>query len=155
MKVDDLEYSFSGVQISVLIDFGRVISSCSRVADAPKSGKDGIVVGKGLASHMRLPDKPQAPPYVHRHVMSVEECSKYLTAVHDASPVCQCKLHDSLSIARHCQAFDIIRAFCASVLVQVAYMGLTSLSGDAMKKHLTGFFKRGQCDATCTVVCYY
>ena len=56
--------------------------------------------------------------------------------------------------ARHCQAFDIIRAFCAfSVLVQVAYMGLTSLSGDAMKKHLTGFFKRGQCDATCTVVC--
>lgn len=32
-------------------------------------------------------------------------------------------------------------------------MGLTSLSGDAMKKHLTGFFKRGQCDATCTVVC--
>ena len=106
VKVDDLEYSFSGVQISVLIDFGRVISSCSRVADAPKSGKDGIVVGKGLASHMRLPDKPQAPPYVHGHVMSVEECSKYLTAVHDASPVCQCKLHDSLSIARHCKALQ-------------------------------------------------
>lgn len=60
VKVDDLEYSFSG---------------------------DGIVVGKGLASHMRLPDKPQ-----------------------------------------------------------VAYMGLTSLSGDAMKKHLTGFFKRGSYD---------
>lgn len=55
---------------------------------------------------MRLPDKPQAPPYVHGHVMSVEECSKYLTAVHDASPVCQCKLHDSLmqGIARHCKA---------------------------------------------------
>ena len=72
---------------------------------APKSGKDGIVVGKGVASHMRLPDKPEAPPYVHGHVMSVEEsfpllfiallCSRYLTAVHDTFPVCQCKLHDS------------------------------------------------------------
>lgn len=60
VKVDELEYSFSG---------------------------EGIVVGKGLPSHMRLSDPPQ-----------------------------------------------------------VVYMGLTSLSGDAMKKHLTGFFKRGTYD---------
>ncbi|CAK9082243.1 unnamed protein product [Durusdinium trenchii] len=60
VKVDDMEYSFSG---------------------------EGIVVQRGLPSHMRLPDTPE-----------------------------------------------------------VVYVGLTSLSGDVMQKHLTGFFKRGSYD---------
>lgn len=55
VKVDDLEYSFSGVQISVFIVFGRVISSCSRVADACTE------VWQGWDCSRKRLGKPHAP----------------------------------------------------------------------------------------------
>ena len=57
--------------------------------------------------------------------------------IHSLFVSASCMIH--ICIARHSTSFERF------VLAQVAYMGLTSLSGDAMKKHLTGFFKRGQC----------
>lgn len=71
--------------------------------------QEGIVVGKGLPSHMRLSDPPQADAQV-----GVFFCVQWLIT----------DTHLTLTL-------------------EVVYMGLTSLSGDAMKKHLTGFFKRG------------
>ena len=57
--------------------------------------QEGIVVGKGLPSHMRLSDPPQADAQVGRGLIT----DTHLTPT-----------------------------------LEVVYMGLTSLSGDAMKK---------------------
>ena len=69
---------------------------------------------------MRLSDPPQADAQVGRGLGLCKIC---------------CKSFFLRSMADNISHLTLT--------LEVVYMGLTSLSGDAMKKHLTGFFKRG------------